>query len=280
MNKHQLRSKLKSYIGEKTTLKDIYLDYYPAHESLVLSKYWYYIEIIEDVIDITNKGLQYVSLVNKKERPLERLRQFLLILHNLKTVVSSFWLLNQGSYEDSLALIRSSFEWVLLVLYMSENPLQPNEDWLEKYFDRKKSGFKIKTFIENNLNLPDLFGFYHLMSSHAHKNWQSVLREYVDIHKNGWRKEVRTLTYEYSDDLYQVWLNTILFTIWNYLIFLELFLLNNANDNTLEWFEMIKVAEDFLFRTLIDHKIPNTNDSNLFAKILPDMKNFYINLKK
>jgi hypothetical protein len=152
-----------------------------------------------------------VNYFDKSKWPKHRALQFTLAAHSQKQLYTSYMLLCNGFYEDSISLIRSAYESFLRILFISCNPKHPYN-----VFGNKEGGpkFNATNFVVSELKLD--WATYNLMSSFAHSNKFDVLEDMITISQQ-MQKEPITLRFQYDEKKMGVAVNYLQFLMLVYL---------------------------------------------------------------
>jgi hypothetical protein len=154
-----------------------------------------------------------INYYDKSSWPKHRALQFTLAAHAQKQLYSSYSLLQQGFYEDSISIIRNAYETFLRILFIS-----CNQEYSWNVFSNKEGGpkFNATNFVKDELKLD--WPTYNLMSAFAHSNKVDVLEDIIQITKEAQKKPI-SLTLKYDEERVGVAINYLQFLM---LVFLKL----------------------------------------------------------
>ncbi len=209
---------------KKNTVGEIF-DYINAHkQEFVLKFNKWFIKYFEISFDSIIEAMDKINAEKKDERPEHRWTQWLIIRNNLPTLFSAFNLLTSGFYVDSITLIRSLFESVIKIIYISHSPEDKDSALIHGVKWTKK--FNMTNFTKDVLKIER---HYRLLSSKAHSNWLKTLKDLIDISQN-WQKKKINIELWWDIEELSLTLNWLNFIVWNYLFFIKEFLLNNNKE--------------------------------------------------
>lgn len=213
-----IKEMLKYDKGEKNVVANV-IEFKKSHINWFIGRFNRgFIKYFEIAFDSIIESNYQINFEDKTERPEQRTIQWLLIKNNLMTLYWAFELLTAWSYVDSLILIRSLFESLIKLIYLSHFPDQKEQviipiPWT-KQFNLTK--FQEKLGIDWS---------YKLLSTYSHSNWYHTLKEISSIVKE-WEKNPIEIVLEKNEDEASRALNRINFIIWNYVYFIKEFLLS------------------------------------------------------
>ena len=271
----KIKSLLKYDKWEKNTIAEIF-DYIHEHKEKFLSTFnaWF-IKYFEISFDSIIEAMDQINSENKADRPMHRGTQWLIIRNNLPTLFSAFSLLTSGFYVDSITLIRSLFESVIRIIYISHSPEDKDSALLYGIQWTKK--FNITSFTKDILKIDR---HYRLLSAKAHSNWLKTMKDLIDISQNGQKKRINIELWRDMDEL-TLTLNRLEFIIWNYLFFIKEFLLYNNK----EFYSKLTDIERWFYALF--HSLSISHPQNTFHQkcnesitIYEDMKIKENNIKK
>jgi hypothetical protein len=208
-------AKLDRLCNESNTdaVTNIY-EYQRKHVAYMGSNYSRYMNQFEMYFSaLVDVGLN-INYLDKKAWPKNRGLQFILATHSLKQFFSAYNLLNNGSYEDSIALLRSVYESFLRIIFISLNPKHSAN--IYKIDGQTGVKFNATGLIIDELKLD--WNNYHIMSVFTHSNMFNVLETVTKISKG--QKEAVTLDYKLSEDMISLVMNYMNFLM---VVFLKLF---------------------------------------------------------
>ncbi|HUD07005.1 MAG TPA: hypothetical protein VMR34_03900 [Candidatus Saccharimonadales bacterium] len=226
-----IRAKLDKLCDESdtTVFADIYkfqkehLEYMGQHYSGCMNQFEMYFSAT------VNAGLN-INYLDKKAWPDHRALQFTIATHSLKQFFSAYNLLNDGAYEDAIALLRSVYEAFLRIIFASCNPKKA----YNAYTMAGQTGVKFNAtnLVDNELKLD--WNNYKIMSAFTHSNLFNVLETMTNIAQKG-QKEPITLTYEVNKDMISIVMNYISFLMWVFLrLFSEVFVVDYSQHKSKE----------------------------------------------
>ena len=163
-------------------------------------------EILVHVAGHVNFGAE------RREWPGHRAVQFVMTVENLKPIYSAFGRLVRGYYEDSFALMRIAYEAFFRIVHVS---LYPEDSYWS--FGPKAKGvkqFQLTNFLKDELRLD--WTEYKVLSSMAHSYEMTVLRQVVQIGKEG-QKEPLGFGFAYDETTLSVGVNVLRFLLLLYL---------------------------------------------------------------
>lgn len=193
---------------------DIY-DFENKHYNKVSVDYGRFISQFELYYSLVADLIHAVNYIDKKNWPAHRSTQFLIAVHNLKTIFSAFNRLIKGYYGDSLILIRPVYEAIIKMIYITCYPDFPYDVAAGKKMGGDKQ-FNLTNFIKDELKLN--WHDYSMFSAVSHANWIYVLRDGAKYSKEK-QTEPIALSYKYDKDFLTVPLNFINFLLLAYLKF-------------------------------------------------------------
>lgn len=180
-------------------------------------------KISYDLIVKLSRYLNYVE----RGWPKHRSAQFLLLIHNLKSLYSAFDRLTKGFYEDSFILIRPPYESILKIVFITCYPGRPYFPIVGK--DENKTTFNFTSFMNDQLKLK--WSEYDIYSWASHANKYSVMTDAKALYL-GEKKDDISLKFKYNEKLLQVGINSIQFVSWFYLkLILKLFVTKDYNSH-------------------------------------------------
>lgn len=93
-------------------------NYEKTHADKVRTDYGRFMSQFELYYDLLVNIIMGVNYIDKTDWPEYRGAQFILIVHNLKSLYSAFERLISGFYEDSLIILRPSYEAFFKLIYI------------------------------------------------------------------------------------------------------------------------------------------------------------------
>lgn len=227
MTPEEIDKKIKSLLEydkwTENVIKNIF-NHIDEHTELFVWKFGpWFVKYFEIAFDSIIESIIQTNFEKKDNRPEHRTIQFLLIRNNLSTIFSSYNLLIWGFYLDSIILIRSLFESVIRIMYISYFPEDKDSALYNKKWGKK---LNITQFTKNILNIDR---HYQLLSIKSHSNAYKTIKDLVDISKN-WQKKIINMELERNDEELSLTLNWLQFILWNYLFIIkEIFLKDNKD---------------------------------------------------
>lgn len=179
--------------------------YATTHVNKILEEYGRFVSQFELYYDLIVEIFHAVNYIDKTEWPRHRSVQFLLFVHNLKSLYSSFERLIHGFYEDSIILARPVYEAFIKSVYITCNPADPYAVVAGSKGTMQKK-FNLSHFLKDDLKLE--WHDYRLFSAWAHANQYSILREAVDIHQRGQREAI-ALKFQFDKKLFELGMNHV-----------------------------------------------------------------------
>jgi len=270
MREDSLRDRLDELCrNSNTNAVDNILDFQKGHYDKFSKEYGRFIDqykmFYSALVDLTYS----INYLDKSKWPSHRALQFTLAAHNQKQLYTAFFLLHQGFYEDSITLIRSSYETFLRILFISCNQ---EHQW--NVFGNKEGGPKFNALglVKDELKLD--WPTYRLMSSFAHSNKVDVLEDVVQISREA-QKEPIALRLKYDEEKMGVAINYLQFLILVFLKLLnEVFVVDYSTHEQREQirteFDKAKEYTDILMTIMETH----TNNKT-FRRMAQDVKDIF-----
>lgn len=187
--------------------------YQTDHANRILKEYGRFVSQFELYYDFIVEIFHAVNYIDKAGWPKHRSVQFLLFVHNLKSLYSSFERLIHGFYEDSIILARPVYEAFVKSVYITCDQTDPYAVVAGSKGNMQKK-FNLSHFLKDDLGLD--WHDYRLFSALAHANQYSVLKEAMDIHKQG-QKGAIALKFQFDKKLFELGINYV-----NYLLLVNL----------------------------------------------------------
>lgn len=245
--------------------------YQTAHANKILKEYGRFISQFELYYDLIVEIFHAVNYIDKTGWPKYRSVQFLLFVHNLKSLYSSFERLIHGFYEDSIILTRPVYEAFIKNVYITCDPTDPYAVVAGTKGTMQKK-FNLSNFLKNDLQLE--WHDYRLFSALTHANQYSVLKEAKDIFEGG-QKNAITLRFQFDKKLFELGINNI-----SYLLLVNLkaiVALFTTNSNNILKKEMIEKAE-----RLIDLRERgfSLHPKDYWPKVIKDTKDIFEMIKE
>lgn len=251
INNEPIQKMLKYSKWPNNVLWEIY-DYSDGHKSRFVTDLWWHVQYFEIWFDTLVEAMDYINFEKKDERPEYRSMQWLMIKNNLKSFISAFKLLSSWFYNDSMIILRSLFESIIRVYFITYYP-QDKETTLYKPKEKGARKFNLSSFLQNDLKVD---WHYKLFSVKAHSNAYETLKDTIRIAQE-WQKHKINIEMRRDMEDISLSLNWLLFIMWNYLFFVKEFLIKDNNDFGLK---LDEVQDGFhaVFKNLhITH--PNNN---------------------
>lgn len=138
------------------------------HRELMLKKFGNGVMQFEAGFSLLAVVLERINYIEKTSWPPHRNLQYIFLIHNMKSLFASFDLLCKGFGESSLILLRTVYEAIINVIYIScykENP-----------YKVLNGEFKLTSFIDQELKLTH-WRDYPILSVFAHANKLEIFKE-------------------------------------------------------------------------------------------------------
>ncbi len=165
-------------------------------------------------LDLLFKGCHDLNYIKKEHWPKYRSIQYITCIHNLKTIYSSYEKLVDGYYPDSATLARAPYEAMIKILFIS---IHPELDPYAIIVNRKTKGthnFNLTGFLKDELKVD--WSDYFLMSTSAHGNIHTILKEALDINQKGQTQPI-TPKIIYDQFFFEMGMNQLTFLVYGYL---------------------------------------------------------------
>lgn len=177
----------------------------------------WFIKHFEVWYDMLLYWLENINYQDKKHRPYHRFVQWITLKNNMPTLFSAFRLLTDWFYSDAFTMIRSLYESIFRIFFLSYYP-ESREATLYK----PSNGWK--KFNLTNFERDDLWvdWWYSFLSLKGHSNSAQTIEEIVDIAKN-WQTGLITMELWWDVNVFSQVMNRINFVLRNYLYFLKEF---------------------------------------------------------
>lgn len=245
--------------------------YQTTHANKIRKEYGRFVSQFELYYDLIVEIFHAVNYIDKTGWPKYRSVQFLLFVHNLKSLYSSFERLIHGFYEDSIILARPVYEAFIKSVYITCDPTDPYAVVSGSKGNMLKK-FNLSYFLKNDLKLE--WHDYRLFSALTHANQFSVLKEAKDIFEGG-QKDAIALKFYFDKNLFELGINKI-----SYLLLVNLkaiIALFAINSNDILKKEMIEKAEK-----LIDLRERgfSLHSKDYWPKVIKDTKDIFEMMKE
>jgi len=149
-----------------------------------------------------------INYLDKKDWPINRGFQFIIVTRALKQLNSAYLLLNAGAYEDAITVLRSAYESFLRIVFVSCHPECP----YNVYRANGQTGakFNATNFVKDELKLG--WTKYGITSAFAHSNMLQVMGDMIEV---GIEKKPKliALEYESSEDMIGLVTNLMSFLV-------------------------------------------------------------------
>ncbi len=182
------------------------------HYLVALKEYGRIVAQFELFYDLINEIIIGVNYIDHRSWPKHRSLQLLLVNHNLKTIYSAFERAIKGFYEDSLNLLRTNYEALVRVIWISCYPDRAGAG----VHEHKDGGreFNLTEFIKDDLKLN--WRSYKFLSVFTHGNQPAVMYDWIDIFKKI-KKEPISIELKFDKKYLEVALNYLIFLSYSYL---------------------------------------------------------------
>lgn len=197
-----------------------------------------------------------INYLDKKGWPVNRGMQFIIATHSLRQLHSSYTLVCEGVYGDSISILRSAYESFLRIIFISLNPEHAHNVYRAPGQSGKK--FNATNLIADDLGLD--WTTYGIMSAFAHSNQLDVIDTLIE-HAKEKPTEPISLKYKKDDDMISLITNFTNFIMCAYLLmFTELFTVDYSNHKDKE------VIEKYINRLQeyadVQFKVCSTHNAN------------------
>lgn len=210
-NQELLIDSMKSFYSfpSKTMLSIREWEY--LHKRKVYDDFSGFFEIFECSYDLILDLTQHINYVDKKHWTHYKILQFLLLKNSLYSLYSAFNRFENGFYDDSVILLRTTYEAFVRMLYLSYYSDDP-ERIFRKKSEKGKPSFNLQNFLEHKLKV-DWRYLYSLMSAYSHGYSYQTLSESIEISKTG-QKEAICMKLEFDRDSASRPMNITFFLLW------------------------------------------------------------------
>lgn len=198
--------------------------YESQHLEKILKDYGRFVQQFGLYYDLIVEAVMAINYIDHAKWPKNRWRQFILLVHNLKSLYSSFDRLIKGFYEDSIILIRPVYEAFIKNIYITCYPDDPH--FIIGRGKKESTKFNLTNFVKDELKLN--WNDYFLYSTIAHSNIYSVLKEVCDI-KNEQREPI-ALKFEFDKKLCEISIMDISFLLLVNLKLLDALFITECNN--------------------------------------------------
>lgn len=182
-------------------------DYQIKHAAYMQQNYGRYVDQFEMFFSAIADYSYNVNYLDKKAWPKSRGLQFIIATRSLKQLYSAHKLLLDGVYEDAIALLRSSYESFLRVVFISCNPNHSANAY--KYPGQKGVQFIATNFVKDELELD--WSTYEIANIFTHSNMYIVMGDVATIAKG--QAEAINLDYKLDKDMIEMVINLIDFLL-------------------------------------------------------------------
>ena len=183
-----------------------------GHFLIVSQEYGRFEAQFELFYDLITEILLGVNYIDNSSWPKHRVIQFLLVNNNLKTLYSAFDRSIKGFWEDGLNLLRTAYEVLVRITWVSCYPPRAGAGILKH--DDGGRNFDLTGFIKNDLKLD--WNDYKFLSMLTHGNQPAVLQDWIDIHTKSKREPISAELGFKKKEL-EMTINYILFVSYAYL---------------------------------------------------------------
>lgn len=245
--------------------------YQTTHANKILKEYGRFVSQFELYYDLIVETFHAVNYIDKAGWPKHRSVQFLLFVHNLKSLYSSFERLIHGFYEDSIILARPVYEAFIKSVYITCDPTDPYAIVGGTRGTMQKK-FNLSNFLKDDLQLE--WHDYRLFSALVHANQYSVFKEAKDIFEGG-QKDPIALKFQFDKKLFELGINNI-----SYLLLVNLkaiVTLFATNSNRILKKGMIEKAERLI--DLREHGF-SLHPKNYWPQVIKDTKDIFKMIKE
>ncbi|MEN6372409.1 MAG: hypothetical protein ABFD64_10405 [Armatimonadota bacterium] len=207
------------------------------NQEFMESNYGRFCRQFEAGYDVLVSAIGYAnSWADHTKWPRNRIVQHIMEAENIKPIYSAFDRLIKGYYVDCLVLARVAYEAFLRIIFVSLYP----DDTYYSYARGKKvpRQFKLTNFIKEDLKLG--WNEYEILSAMAHSYKFSVLKQIVEIGKNG-QTEPLSLGFEQDELLIEICNNILDFLLLIYLEFTMAFLLVPLKECNVDYCQIDKI---------------------------------------
>ncbi len=196
-----------------------------THSSKISKEYGRFMGQFELYYELIVEVVMAINYIDKTKWPKHRGVQFMLMIHNLKSLYSSFDRLVKGFYEDSIILARPVYEAFIKNIYITCYPDDPYSVVAKVKRESKK--FNLTNFVKFELKLD--WHDYHIFSAIAHSNSYSTLKEACDISRDGQKKPI-ALQFQFNKELFELGVNYINFLLLVNLKLIAALFITECND--------------------------------------------------
>jgi hypothetical protein len=155
--------------------------------------------------DLLYKVLFGINYIKKDDWGGGKTKQYLIAFNNLKIFYSAYNQLVIGNHDEFLILIRSVYEALIAIIFISKNP-----ERADAVFTKLKDGgveFNITNFITQDLKLK--WNEYFIFSSKTHFNKIKVVNDLIDINFNKIKYPINPVITDFDKNLFETGLNQI-----------------------------------------------------------------------
>lgn len=174
------------------------------HVAHVGRLYGRFISQVELVFSLLVEIVDGINYMDKSGWPKYRSLQFVLMVHNLKSIESALDRMVKGSYEDAINLIRGPYEALLRIVFISCFPADPYAGLGKAPKGTRQ--FQATNFVEQDLRLD--WTDYDLMSAFSHANSFSALSHVIAL-AQGREKGPVALKYQFDNQRFEIGANLL-----------------------------------------------------------------------
>ncbi len=206
------------------------LEYCRSHSENFCNEYNWYIQIFEHNFDLIKYSIDLINFIDKSNWKEYHLHQYILLSNSLCFLFNSFDSEVRGQHTISNLTLRSYFETLIKVFYISWN--KNCFSWIYWSWYRKKwdKWFNLTDFIKNNLE-NDWLKIYNFLSKESHWNINKTID---DIKKFSEWKKVITFELDTKEITKKFHQNILIMCLYITLKYLYEILLNEYKINSEE----------------------------------------------
>jgi hypothetical protein len=228
--------------------------YEDEHTKLMIKKFDWYIQCFEHSFDLLINLVLKINYLDNKAWPPHRSIQLVLLKNSLYPLYSAFDRLLKGFYGDSTILLRTTYESLIRVLYVSYFPDIPYSSIISNP-EKGQRIFILTNFLKDTLKV-DWRSIYFLSSSFSHSYQYQTLSEVIEIHQHG-QKELIRFKLQFNEKQASLPMNFTLFLLWCLIKFSTSLFVNPEVDKVFpNFYEKLIATERAL--GAINMKMPKT----------------------